>query len=271
MTEKQFRKRWLRWHSQYEKIVFRKLMKNFREAGNSIPFNFINKDNYEVLIRQSLSTDKMISLYADFYREVGIIHAKRVGKEINKETKDFTLNAFLSNFERNIIGWLYENSLSNIESVKGTYINYLKNLFIKGIDENKTLREITDDITKLINKRNFYKYQALRIARTETTAAANHSSLVVSETSNLVYDKVWIATEDYRTRRLPDDAFSHFAMNGVAVPADEPFSVQGKRGVEKIMFAGDPKGSAGNIINCRCANALRPRRDENGKLIRKTY
>ena len=271
MTEKQFRKRWIRWHSGYEKIVYRKLMKNFREAGNSIPFNFITKDNYEVIFRQSLSTDKMITLYSDFYREVGIIHAKRIGKEINEETKDFSLSTFLTYFEQNIIAWLYGNSLSNIQSVKGTYVKYLTDLFAKGVAENKTIQEITSDIMKLINKRNFYKYQALRIARTETTAAANHSSLVVSETSNLVYDKVWIASEDYRTRRIPEDAFSHYAMNGVVVPVDEPFTVPSKKGGEQIMFAGDPKGSAGNIINCRCANALKPRRDKNGKLIRKTY
>ena len=103
----------------------------------------------------------------------------------------------------------------------------------------------------------------------KATAAANNSSLVVSETSNLVYDKVWIATEDYRTRRIPEDAFSHYAMNGVVVPVDEPFTVPSKTGGEQVMFAGDPKGSAGNIINCRCANALKPRRDKNGKLIRK--
>ena len=86
--------------------------------------------------------------------------------------------------------------------------------------------------------------------------------------SNLVYDKVWIATEDYRTRRLPEDAFSHSAMNGVVVPADEPFSVQGKRWVEKIMFPGDPNGSGSNVVNCRCSVAQVVRRDADGNIMR---
>ena len=83
MTEKQFRKRWLRWHSGYEKIVYRKLMKNFREAGNSIPFDFITKDNYEVMFRQSLSTDKMITLK----RPANGIPAKHFRSIINRRAK----------------------------------------------------------------------------------------------------------------------------------------------------------------------------------------
>jgi hypothetical protein len=33
------------------------------------------------------------------------------------------------------------------------------------------------------------------------------------------------------------------------VPIDEPFIVSG----EELMYPGDPSGSAGNVINCRCA------------------
>jgi len=38
------------------------------------------------------------------------------------------------------------------------------------------------------------------------------------------------------------------AMDGVRVPLNENFNVDG----EMLEYPGDPSGSAGNIINCRC-------------------
>ena len=263
MTEQQYRRQWLKWHKGYETIVYRKLMKYFRNIN--IPFDVLTVENYTTLINPK--EDELLKVYVDFYKEVGIIHAKRVDKDIKKQTKDFT--SFLSEFERTIITWLYENSLTRIRSVSGDYVDYIRQIITKGIEENKTISEITTELKKLLTSRNFYRYQAMRIARTETTAAANHASIVVSETSNLVYDKVWISSNDARTRRIPKAKFDHASMNMVKVPVKEFFNVPSKLGSERLLFAGDPKGSAGNVINCRCANVLRPRRDADGRLVRK--
>ena len=54
--------------------------------------------------------------------------------------------------------------------------------------------------------------------------------------------KVWNTQGDDRVRD------GHARTQGQEAPIDEPFYVNG----EKLMFPGDPKGSAGNIINCRC-------------------
>ena len=37
-------------------------------------------------------------------------------------------------------------------------------------------------------------------------------------------------------------------MNGVEVDIDEDFIVNGR----PMAYAGDPRGGAGNVINCRC-------------------
>ena len=34
-----------------------------------------------------------------------------------------------------------------------------------------------------------------------------------------------------------------------------------------VVGSGDPKGSAGNVINCRCSVAVVPKRDDNGNLV----
>ena len=77
-------------------------------------------------------------------------------------------------------------------------------------------------------------------------------------------DKVWISALDARTRQAPDSKFDHYDMNQKRVPLDKPFNVSG----EKLMFPGDPKGSGGNVINCRCSVAQVVRRDKDGNIIR---
>lgn len=84
-----------------------------------------------------------------------------------------------------------------------------------------------------------------RIARTQTTRVENLARIdVYKEVTSQGYEivKEWVAVVDSRTR----DA--HKKADGQRVPIDEPFIVNG----EKLMYPGDPNGSAENIINCRC-------------------
>jgi hypothetical protein len=54
--------------------------------------------------------------------------------------------------------------------------------------------------------------------------------------------KEWVATSDTRTRT------SHMIANGTKVSMDEDFTVGGS----PMKYAGDPRGGASNVINCRC-------------------
>lgn len=88
-------------------------------------------------------------------------------------------------------------------------------------------------------------YDIVRIARTETTRFENvgrldaYSSL---ENKGFQVYKEWVAVGDNKTRP------AHKNANGQQVPLDKPFNVGG----EKLMYPGDPNGTAGNVINCRC-------------------
>lgn len=269
MTDKQLRKQWLRWHNQYERITYKQLMSSFRELANKIPFDYLDNSNYNFIIRSTIKEELIVNTYYDFYKEVGIIHGKRVGKQINKQIKEFTVNGFLSVFEKELLGWLYTNSLSRIQSVQQSLILYLQEFIAKGVADNKTVREIAKELQQLVNRRDFYRWQALRIARTETTASANYASTVVSKTSGIVNQKKWLSANDSRVRRMPKAEFNHLAMNGVKIEEDENFFVPSDYGFEEMRFAGDPKGSAGNVINCRCNTYLVPKRDANGRFVRR--
>ena len=268
MTEQQFRKKWLRQHSQYEKIAYTELIEGFRELGDSIPFDFMTFENYNEILEGALTNELFYGIYYNIYNQIGIIHGKRVGKSINQQSKDFTLNAFLSQFEKNLLGWLFNNAADRVVSVRSTYLEYIKEIIIQGRADGKTISQISTELVKHINQRNFYRWQALRIARTETTAAANYASMQAGSVSGIVLEKIWISAIDSRTRRPPKSEFNHLKMNGIRVGQNEKFKVPYLGGFEELEFPGDPKGKGANVINCRCNAALVPKKDKNGRAIR---
>ena len=263
---RQYRKQWLRWHSSYERTARIIFQRTFKEIAKDIPFERMSAGTYKAYLQTHVSKEKIFDSYVKVYSEIGTKHGKRVGVQINKQIneKNFTIDGFLNEFQRTLINFLATNEGSRITTVRQSYIQYLTQIMTKGIEEGKTMSMISTDMTKLIKSRNFYRWQALRIARTETTAASNYAATVSSSVSGVLMDKVWVSALDARTRREPESHFDHYHMNQVKVPLDKPFEVSG----EKLMFPGDPKGSAGNVINCRCSVAQVVRRDANGNIMR---
>jgi len=263
---RQYRKQWLRWHNNYERTARIIFQRTFKEIAKDIPFERMSAGTYKAYLQTHVSKEKIFEAYVKVYSEIGIKHGKRVGVQINKQIneKNFTIDGFLNEFQRTLINFLATNEGSRITTVRQSYIQYLTQIMTKGIEEGKTMSMISTDMTKLVKSRNFYRWQALRIARTETTAASNYAATVSSSVSGVLMDKVWVSALDARTRREPESHFDHYHMNQVKVPLDKPFEVSG----EKLMFPGDPKGSAGNVINCRCSVAQVVRRDANGNIMR---
>ena len=54
--------------------------------------------------------------------------------------------------------------------------------------------------------------------------------------------KRWVTMHDDRVRE------GHALADGQEVPLGSPFVVDG----EYLQYPGDPRGSAGNVVNCRC-------------------
>jgi len=91
--------------------------------------------------------------------------------------------------------------------------------------------------------------RAERIARTEVIGALNGGHLDGYREGG-ASSKEWLSTDDDRTRGAdPKDEFNHLAADGETVDLDAEFTKTG----EALQYPGDPAGSAGNIINCRCA------------------
>lgn len=160
-------------------------------------------------------------------------------------------------YERLYEEYLYIYGLSSISSITETTRQQIVKLIESGLKQGHSIDEIADEITKASDV--ISETRAHIIARTETHSAAMFASMESARRSTVPLVKEWVSVEDGRVRDFGEgdgvvDDYSHRAMNEVQVPLDDPFEVPRANGSkEPLMFPGDPNGSAGNIINCRCA------------------
>ena len=93
--------------------------------------------------------------------------------------------------------------------------------------------------------------RATLIGRTEIVAASNAGSILGAQASGVPTRKIWLSTQDDRTRDL------HIEVNGQKVPnLETPFNVGG----DEMQYPGDPSLGAdpSNTINCRCTVIYEP-------------
>lgn len=174
---------------------------------------------------------------------------------VSLESEKKRINPFFSEIWNN---WILRSATlfiaQHIVSIKQTLVDDLKKVILAAIAENADLFDVTKVVKDFVKQPDFYRWQAMRIARTETTTAMNSATKLAADESGVLLNKVWIAAEDSRTRP------SHAALDDVEIPKDQNFN-------NGLAYPGDPRGSAGEIINCRCSLAYEPIRDDNGNLI----
>jgi hypothetical protein len=244
-----------------EQLANRIVRKNIRKFISELPLNNITPTTFEAVVRSNITEDKIKIMYRELYFTVGKPIFDTIDKKL-KRVKFFNENLF----NELMAIWLQQNAGLNIVSVQSTLIQTILDTITQGYEQNLSVA----DISRLLQQQGFYRAQALRIARTETTTITNASTVMAGNNSDLVLDKVWISAQNIRTRRHPRDKFDHLHMNGVKVGQDEDFNVSG----EMLSYPGDitnreVRTSAGNIIQCRCKVALVARVDDDGFPIRK--
>lgn len=114
---------------------------------------------------------------------------------------------------------------------------------LRAADNN--LDQIARSLTKTFQPIN--RKRAAVIARTETHGAQSFANdeyhRQVSDSFGVRMVKQWVSTADARTRR------SHGLMNGETAQMDEDFFMPNG---SRMSYAGDPRGGAANVVNCRC-------------------
>jgi uncharacterized protein with gpF-like domain len=166
--------------------------------------------------------------------------------ERKEDFATFMLNAALRYISDEVI----RQRITNVETTtRVSLVRLIARAFIDGLTQAETVKSIIEVIGSIS------KMRARTIARTETHGAANYGANVAAKRSDLPMTREWLSAQDKRTRTTEEgDLFDHLGANGQVVGRDEPFQIARlDGGTEALMFPGDPSGSAGNVINCRCA------------------
>jgi len=196
----------------------------------------------------------LLKIYRDLYTDIGMRFAKW----------------YVNNFQKYIVKAVdtsnYDDIWKNTFGAFGSAMGAERVTLVAGT-ARQTLIRITQRLMTdpefmtlgavekgriLRNQFNRYsQFQAERLVRTESTAAANFAT---SEAATTIFpreqlQKEWIASFDDRVRDTHSEAG---ASNPVMF--NEPFIVGG----QPMMFPGDPMGGAAETINCRCSVAYLP-------------
>ena len=131
-----------------------------------------------------------------------------------------------------------------LQGITARMAGRISKLIEQGRADNLTLPQIAASVSTKFNS--ISRTRAALISRTETHNAAsfaNHSYYQTVQTDlGMSMVKKWVSTSDLRTRS------AHSSANGQTRSMDEDFIIGGT----PMGYAGDPKGGAKNVINCRC-------------------
>lgn len=226
--------------------------------------------------REVLLSRKRAKVYQKQYQEA---LKKQVSEILDKmHTEEFkTVSEYLDKcYEEGFVGTLYDlqgqglplafpiDQEAMIRAVqldskisKGLYsrlgedVSKLKRMIAsdvsRGISTGMTFKQIAGQLKA---KTNIGYNNAVRIARTEGHRIQCQSAMdACYKAKDIGADvvKQWDSTLDARTRE------SHVAIDGQIREIDKPFS-------NGLMFPGDPRGGAAEVINCRCALLQRARK-----------
>lgn len=235
--------------------VYRAIRRQVRQFTNTLREQGVNAARYHVDFTPF--NEELEDVVRRMYTTAGVIMASKVRRELRleQEQKRFGKNdELIQAIQEYLSKYILDKS---VRPISQTTRDWVLRRISEGVEQGKGAQEIARWIMEGEDNIKFLKYQALRIVRTETVRAANVGAMKAGESGPFVTIKEWIAAHDDRTRH------SHRRVDGEVTEFSEPFS-------NGLMQPGDPKGAAEEIINCRCTVAVKAKRDENGRLIRRT-
>ena len=187
--------------------------------------------------------------------------AKAFAGDVEQSAKDSNKSARWERKQEELQeGWLqqwlnayYQERILPISSViTETMQTEITSAIDVGIDAGLSQRAIGRSIQERVA--GIADYQANRIARTEIHSASQRAT--EDAVAQLVPQalKRWVTAKDSRVRAIREgDQFGHRAMEGQTIPLSDKFQVPKDDGTTEAMRGpGDPNGSPGNTINCRC-------------------
>jgi len=228
-----------------EKRHFKNLRTLFRKFLNVQLYLIKEFGIYEIdVAARSLNEDFMPMMLSHYRRTFETMYKYNEDKyQINKKADEAFVFGRSVDFEA-VVNEYFATRQLVLSGISLRLAQRISNIIEQGRADNLTLPQIAKELTNKFLP--ISRSRAALIARTETHNAAsfaNHSyHLQVERDLGTKMLKRWVSTNDERTRS------SHAAANGQTVDMSEDFIVGGA----EMGFAGDSKGGAKNVINCRC-------------------
>lgn len=165
--------------------------------------------------------------------------------------KAFGFNSFWRQIISNIFGRIGGEKVTSItETEKKRIRQVLEENGGRGLTNSQLAEKLRSDAVN--------EARSWVITRTEVGTASEIGKETAADQSGLQFRMTWISAQRNTTRRLPQDQFDHYHMQGVSIMPGEKFLVMGKRGAEFLKYPHDPEGSVGNLINCLCTVIREP-------------
>lgn len=201
-------------------------------------------------------TGDIIKIYRDLYEDIGLQFAKWYAKGFDKYIKKgVDPSQYVSQWQNTFAALGSAVGAERVTLVSGTAKATLVKITQQLMTDIDFQNSGIDEKTRILRNQftNYSTFQAERLVRTEATNAANFATMASAETIFPAEDlqKEWIAATDERTRT------THREANGKVVNQKDTFNVGGSQ----MLYPGDPRGPAKEVINCRCSIASFPKED----------
>ena len=201
-------------------------------------------------------TGDIIKIYRDLYEDIGLQFAKWYAKGFDKYIKKgVDPSQYVSQWQNTFAALGSAVGAERVTLVSGTAKATLVKITQQLMTDIDFQNSGIDEKTRILRNQftNYSTFQAERLVRTEATNAANFATMASAETIFPAEDlqKEWIAATDERTRT------THREANGKVVNQKDTFNVGGSQ----MLYPGDPRGPAKEVINCRCSVASFPKED----------
>ena len=223
-------RKWHRFQQRYENMYTPK----FKAA--------LRKQVQQYASRREINSGPIYEVLLDLYKTVGPVWAAATGVHRMKARMPMGFSARIVELMRQYYGI---DLLNNAEQITQYTRDVIANILS---DAALTGASINDIVLALEASPELGAMRARRIARTETTAAANTASLINAKETGVPMRKIWLAVNDNRTRH------SHRNIDETKIPIDDAFNVNGTQMMQPGVRT-QPNGMTvpgSEIVNCRC-------------------
>jgi uncharacterized protein with gpF-like domain len=230
-----------------ERTFYRALRKQLKQYLDAVE----RKQAIDFDLEGVVTTDPIVEAYEKVYTRV----MKVFGQESYANLKESMQKEVSVDWDVLIAQWIAGNEILNSSDTTSKIVLVTRSTKDR-IRQNvaTALKEGTSIPNFAKQLRADYGFSLRRgtlIGRTEIVAASNAGSVLGAQASGIPTRKVWLSTQDDRTRDL------HLAVDGQKVPnLETPFNVGG----DEMQYPGDSSlgAAASNTINCRCTVIYEP-------------